>query len=109
MKSMASPSSKLKTRWEGLEPLRKLRSYETLNRWLIRCKFRTWALLGLQRTHLMPDRMKIDGLLTPGMSYVATTELWKKTIKADTEASHLLLYQWAAYEMLYAAELGISH
>ena len=77
-------------------------------RWFLRCRFSTWALLGLQRTHLMPDRMEIDGMLTPGMSYAATTELWRKTIRVDNDANHLLLYQWAAYEMLFAAGLGIN-
>ena len=65
-------------------------------------------MLGLQRTHLMPDRMEFDGVLTPGMSYAATTELWRKTVRADNDASHLLLYQWTAYEMLFAAGLGIN-
>ena len=65
-------------------------------------------MLGLQRTHLMPDRMEVDGLLVPSMSIAATTTLWKDTIRADNDASHLLLYQWAACEMLSAVELGIN-
>ena len=56
----------------------------------------------------MPDRMEVDGMLTPSMSYAATTKLWKDTIRADNDASQLLLYQWAACEMLSAAELGIN-
>jgi hypothetical protein len=56
----------------------------------------------------MPDRMEVDGLLTSGMSYAATTTLWKKTIRVDNDANHMLLYQWAACEMLFAAELGIN-
>ena len=83
-------------------------STDYMYRWFIRCRFRTWALLGMQRIHLMPDRMWVDGLFTPGMSFAATTDRWKKNVKADTEANHLMLYQWAAYEMLYAANLDIE-
>ena len=56
----------------------------------------------------MPDRMEVDGLLTPDMSYATTTTLCKDAIRADNDASHLLLYQWAACEMLFAAELGVN-
>jgi hypothetical protein len=52
--------------------------------------------------------MEVDGLLTSDMAYAATTTLWKKTIRADNDASHLLLYQWAACEMLSASELVIN-
>ena len=83
-------------------------SSDYMYRWFLRCRFRTWALLGLQRTHLMPDRLEVGGILTPGMSYAATTRLWNDTIRADNDASHLLLYQWAACEMLSAAELGVN-
>ena len=83
-------------------------SNDYMYRWFLRCKFRTWALLGLQRTHLMPDRMEIGGTLSPGMSYAAATKLWNGTIGADNDASHLLLYQWAACEIRYATELGIN-
>ena len=52
--------------------------------------------------------MEVDRLPTPGMSYAATTKLRKETIRVDNDANHLLLYQWAACEMLFAAGLGIN-
>ena len=88
-------------------------SDDYMYRWYIRCKFRTWALLGMQRIHLMPDVLEINGLLVRGISYAAGTKLWKRTVKpgqssARLERSHMRLYQWAAYEMLYASKLGIK-
>ena len=81
-----------------------------IHRWVLRCRFRALALLGMQRTHYMQDTCL---LINTGSNAIrgffpAHTKLWRKNKRMNTEQSWKNMFQWAVFELVHQGHLNME-
>ena len=79
--------------------------FTVMHRWLIRCRLRALALLGMQRIYLMPDRSELD---LSAIYFPPTSAIWNKNKRMDTDKSLSLMTQWAECELMHTHSIGVN-